>query len=136
MIKDTQSICKCEISLVIQLQLRFQGIFRRFSKDIIDRLKRCPLVQEITEDIMFNALDFEIQEDAPRHLARISRRRRMKPNKPYPYMYETEYLGQGVNAYVIDSGIEVDHPEFEGRASAGYDFTEEGSEIIMDMELM
>ena len=90
-------------------------------------MKRCPLVQEITEDIMFNALDFEIQEDAPRHLARISRRRRMKPNKPYPYMYETEYLGQGVNAYVIDSGIEVDHPEFEGRASAGYDFTEEGS---------
>ncbi|KGQ83813.1 subtilase-type proteinase RRT12 [Candida albicans GC75] len=105
----------------------FKGFSGRFSKDIIDRLKRCPLVQEITEDIMFNALDFEIQEDAPRHLARISRRRRMKPNKPYPYMYETEYSGQGVNAYVIDSGIEVDHPEFEGRASAGYDFTEEGS---------
>ena len=39
----------------------FKGFSGRFSKDIIDRLKRCPLVQEITEDIMFNALDFEIK---------------------------------------------------------------------------
>ncbi|KAL6454812.1 RRT12 Subtilase-type proteinase RRT12 [Candida maltosa Xu316] len=105
----------------------FKGFSGKFSKDIIDRLKRCPFVQDITEDIMFNAFDFEIQEDAPRHLARISRRKRMKPNKQYSYMYDNDFQGQGVNAYVIDSGIDVDHPEFEGRAFAGHDFTHEGS---------
>ncbi|RCK66250.1 Subtilase-type proteinase RRT12 [Candida viswanathii] len=105
----------------------FKGFSGKFSKDILDRLKRCPFVQEVTEDIMLSAFDFETQEDTPRHLARISRRKRMKPNKQYPYMYDSEYLGQGVNAYVIDSGIEVNHPEFEGRATAGHDFTNEGS---------
>lgn len=105
----------------------FKGFSGRFSKDILDRLKRCPFVLEITEDIILSAFDFEIQENAPRHLARISRRKRMKPNKQYPYMYDGEFLGQGVNAYVIDSGVEVNHPEFEGRASAGHDFTNEGS---------
>ncbi|KAK6893774.1 Subtilase-type proteinase RRT12 [Candida tropicalis] len=105
----------------------FKGFSGRFSKDILDRLKRCPFVSEITEDIILSAFDFEIQENAPRHLARISRRKRMKPNKQYPYMYDGEFSGQGVNAYVIDSGVEVNHPEFEGRASAGHDFTNEGS---------
>lgn len=105
----------------------FKGFSGRFSKDILDRLKKCPFVLEITEDIILSAFDFEIQENAPRHLARISRRKRMKPNKQYPYMYDGEFLGQGVNAYVIDSGVEVNHPEFEGRASAGHDFTNEGS---------
>ncbi|OOC02006.1 serine protease [Amycolatopsis azurea DSM 43854] len=30
--------------------------------------------------------------------------------------------GEGVTAYVIDSGVQAQHPEFEGRASYGYDF--------------
>ncbi|KAI3402805.2 hypothetical protein KGF56_004479 [Candida oxycetoniae] len=105
----------------------FKGFSGKFSKEIIDRLKRCPLVQEITEDLTFKTFDYRIQEDAPRHLARISRRRRMKPNKQYPYIFDDEFMGQGVNAYVIDSGVEVDHPEFQGRALPGYDFTNEGS---------
>ncbi|CAK9441588.1 uncharacterized protein LODBEIA_P54560 [Lodderomyces beijingensis] len=105
----------------------FKGFSGNFSKDILLRLKRCPLVQEITEDLTFKTFDYKIQADAPRHLARISRRKRMKPNKQYPYIYDKKYMGQGVNAYVIDSGVEVKHPEFQGRASAGQDFTNEGS---------
>ncbi|CCG20795.1 Rrt12 protein [Candida orthopsilosis Co 90-125] len=105
----------------------FKGFAGNFSKEVIDRLKRCPLIQDITEDLTFKNLDFEIQDDAPRHLARISRRKRLRPNKQYPYIYDSQFMGQGVNAYVIDSGVEVNHPEFEGRASAGIDFTNEGS---------
>lgn len=105
----------------------FKGFAGNFSKDVVDRLKRCPYIQDITEDLTFKTLEFEIQDDAPRHLARISRRRRLRPNKQYPYIYDNQFMGQGVNAYVIDSGVEVSHPEFEGRASAGIDFTNEGS---------
>ncbi|MEU5695225.1 S8 family serine peptidase [Actinosynnema sp. NPDC020468] len=32
--------------------------------------------------------------------------------------------GEGVTAYVIDSGVDAGHPEFEGRASSGYDFVD------------
>ncbi|KAI5951031.1 hypothetical protein KGF54_004105 [Candida jiufengensis] len=105
----------------------FKGFAGNFSKDIIERLKRCPLVQDISEDHIFKAWDYQMQADAPRHLARISRRKRMKPNKQYPYIYDNKFMGQGVNAYVIDSGVEVNHPEFGGRASLGHDFTNEGS---------
>lgn len=34
--------------------------------------------------------------------------------------YSSNYTGAGVTAYVVDSGIQVDNPEFGGRASIGY----------------
>jgi subtilisin family serine protease len=34
--------------------------------------------------------------------------------------YEPTARGQGVRVYVVDSGIEYSHPEFEGRAIKGY----------------
>ncbi|KAG7663212.1 uncharacterized protein J8A68_003294 [[Candida] subhashii] len=105
----------------------FSGFVGDFSKKNLQRLKRCPLVMQVVPDTPFVAYDIQIQENAPRHLARISRRRRMRPGRIYPYVYKPEYIGEGVNAYVIDSGVAVNHPEFEGRAKPGKDFTEEGS---------
>ncbi|MFL6124082.1 S8 family peptidase [Actinophytocola sp.] len=35
------------------------------------------------------------------------------------YSYSTK--GDGVTAYVIDTGVKIDHPTFEGRATSGYD---------------
>ncbi|WP_371617653.1 S8 family serine peptidase [Streptomyces sp. NBC_00454] len=37
------------------------------------------------------------------------------------YSYTTQSQGEGVNAYIIDSGIDISHPDFEGRASVEYD---------------
>lgn len=34
--------------------------------------------------------------------------------------YEFTNTGRGVKAYVVDSGIEASHPEFEGRVTAGF----------------
>lgn len=41
-------------------------------------------------------------------------------NKPYDQQYRYVQTGRGVNVYVIDTGIQVSHPEFEGRAVPGY----------------
>ena len=46
-------------------------------------------------------------------------------NKLYAYLNN----GEGVNAYVIDTGILPTHREFSGRASAIYDFDREGNGI-------
>ena len=46
------------------------------------------------------------------------------------YAYHSD--GQGVNAYVIDTGILTTHWEFSGRASAIYDFESEGNGIDCD----
>lgn len=55
---------------------------------------------------------------APWGLARISHRAKLTLGTFTKYLYDSEG-GEGVTAYVIDTGINVDHVEFEGRARWG-----------------
>jgi len=43
------------------------------------------------------------------------------PPSQYDYSYADDAAGQDVDAYVIDTGIDLTHPEFEGRAKFGTD---------------
>lgn len=104
----------------------FSGFSGNFTDQILQRLSKCPLVEEIVPDITLHAYDLTHQYHAPRHLARISRRKRMIPLRKYPFIYDSNFIGRRVNAYVIDSGVEIGHPEFQGRARSGMDFTNEG----------
>lgn len=102
----------------------FTGFTGNFPKAVVERLKRCPMVAEMTPDIVIKAFDIEVQENCPRHLARLSREDRL--GDELIYAYDLLAIGSDVNAYVLDSGVEIDHPEFEGRAHRGRDFTSEG----------
>jgi subtilisin family serine protease len=42
-------------------------------------------------------------------------------NLPLSKSYRYRYTGSGVNAYVIDSGLQANHPDFGGRAKNVYD---------------
>lgn len=101
----------------------FTGFAGDFTKSVIARLKKCPLVAGMTPDIAVRA--YEIQYEAPRHLARISQRDTLAGFE-YSYGYNDNATGKGVIAYVLDSGVSIEHPEFEGRAKFGKDFTGEG----------
>jgi subtilisin family serine protease len=58
------------------------------------------------------------QSGAPWGLDRIDQR-----NNPYlDGVYRYNRTGQGVDAYIVDSGILLSHNEFGGRAIAGYDW--------------
>ncbi|CAI5755653.1 unnamed protein product [Candida verbasci] len=104
----------------------FTGFSGNFTEKHLERFKRCPLIDEISPDIKLESYDVKYQQNAPRHLARLSRSKRMKPRKEYPYVYDDHFTGKRVNAYVIDSGIEIGHPELQGRARLGKDFTNTG----------
>ncbi|KAL2759791.1 hypothetical protein ACRALDRAFT_1046843 [Sodiomyces alcalophilus JCM 7366] len=65
-----------------------------------------------------------LQRDAPWGLARISTRARLPANGPYEYRYDS--TGEGTVAYVIDTGINDAHEDFEGRASKGAKFVSRG----------
>lgn len=103
----------------------FKGFVGDFSKKAIERLKKCPYISEMTPDIRVHALDAVVQTDAPRHLARISQRKRLK--NTINFVYDQQAAGKNVNVYILDSGIEVAHPEFEDRATSGRDFTSQGT---------
>lgn len=62
----------------------------------------------------------ECQSQAPWHLQRISHEKWPIPLPQYPY--DTQRFPKQV--YVVDSGIDVHHPEFEGRAWEGVSFVD------------
>ncbi|KAM0257918.1 hypothetical protein ACHAPA_011520 [Fusarium lateritium] len=62
-----------------------------------------------------------IQEGAPWGLAHISNTLPGQNHRTYTY---DDSAGKGTCAYVIDSGIEVEHPEFEGRAKFVQNFVD------------
>ncbi|KAK0610154.1 alkaline protease [Bombardia bombarda] len=66
-----------------------------------------------------------IQHNAPWGLGSISHK---KPNFT-DYIYDATTAGQGTFAYVIDTGLQTTHVEFEGRAQLGYN-AYPGSEFV------
>lgn len=60
----------------------------------------------------------EIEKNAPWGLARISHRNGLNFGTFNKYLYSHDG-GEGVDAYVIDTGTNIDHVDFEGRAKWG-----------------
>ena len=67
----------------------------------------------------------ELQRNAPWGLSRISHRGELTLRTFNKYGYD-ENGGQGVKVFVIDTGINVDHRDFHGRASWGATFAKDG----------
>ena len=62
--------------------------------------------------------DSEIERNAPWGLARISHRSSLSFGTFNKYLYSADG-GEGVDVYIIDTGTNVEHVDFEGRASWG-----------------
>lgn len=100
----------------------FIGYAARMPGQIVAFLSDHPDVDFIEQDRMasINA----VQSPSPSWgLNRISGRDLSSSRHSYNY---PDSAGTGVDAYIIDTGIFVDHPEFEGRASFGQTFTKDG----------
>ncbi|MEU8341977.1 S8 family serine peptidase [Spirillospora sp. NPDC048832] len=97
---------------------RFDGVLNGFaaklSGDQLDRLRRDRRVAAIEQDQVVRATTTQ-RSPLPWGLDRIDQRSR-KLSKTYTY----KSSGGGVNAYVIDTGIDVRHKEFGGRASVAW----------------
>lgn len=87
----------------------FHGFAASLTAEELARLQENPDVDYIEQDAVVTA--FETQRGADWGLARLSS---SKPNGTV-YSYE-ETAGEGTCAYIIDTGIDVEHPDFEGRA--------------------
>ena len=62
--------------------------------------------------------DGDLEKAAPWGLARISHRKKLGFGTYNKYLYASDG-GEGVDAYVIDTGTNINHVDFEGRASWG-----------------
>ena len=95
----------------------FKGYAGYLPPALLDLLRANPIVDFIEQDSIMHINEVDVQSDAPWGLARVSQRELSHPAAT-KYLYDDQG-GKGVTAYVIDTGIKVTHPDFEGRAVWG-----------------
>ncbi|KAL2132917.1 hypothetical protein VTI74DRAFT_3166 [Chaetomium olivicolor] len=104
----------------------FLGYSGHFDEETIEQVRRHPDVEYIERDSVVHTMrvteeskcDSELEKAAPWGLARISHRNALTFSTFNKYLYAAEG-GEGVDAYVIDTGTNIDHVDFEGRAKWG-----------------
>lgn len=74
---------------------------------------------EYVEQVQEYSIDATTQSPATWGLDRIDQR-----SRPLSNSYTYTNTGNGVRAYIIDTGILTSHNEFGGRATSGYDFVD------------
>ncbi|KIY70711.1 hypothetical protein CYLTODRAFT_370605 [Cylindrobasidium torrendii FP15055 ss-10] len=105
------------------------GYAGQFSESTIERLRELPEVEYIERDQIVRTTEFAVhdvstmeettvQKRAPWGLARVSHRPKLSFGTFSKYEYIPEG-GEGVDVYVIDTGINIDHVELKGRARWG-----------------
>ncbi|KAJ3531108.1 hypothetical protein NMY22_g8288 [Coprinellus aureogranulatus] len=98
------------------------GFAGNFDKDTLAALQGLPGVASIVEDGIVNTT--ATQSNAPWGLGRINSKTRLgcaDASLTYTYKYD-DRAGQGVDIYIIDTGIRVTHTDFGGRAKWGATF--------------
>jgi cerevisin len=93
-----------------------KGYSGSFTSSVVEQIRSMPEVDYVERDQIVRTQDTEL--GAPWGLARISHRAPLTLATLTKYLYDPQG-GAGVDVYVIDTGINVDHVEFEGRAFWG-----------------
>ncbi|RKF65476.1 Alkaline protease 2 [Erysiphe neolycopersici] len=100
---------------------KFMGYSGHFDDGVIDKVRKHPDVEFVEKDSIVHTLtqgDGLLENQAPWGLARISHRHQLNFGNFNKYLYASG-TGKGVDVYVIDTGINIEHIEFEGRAFWG-----------------
>ncbi|KAB8250858.1 subtilisin-like protein [Aspergillus flavus] len=94
---------------------KFAAYAGSFDDATIEEIRKNEDVAYVEEDQIYYLDGLTTQKSAPWGLGSISH----KGQQSTDYIYDTS-AGEGTYAYVVDSGVNVDHEEFEGRASKAY----------------
>ncbi|KAH9898359.1 serine protease [Cubamyces lactineus] len=101
----------------------FAGIFH---PDAMDALRSSPDVEFVSEDNIVRINSIVTQTNATWGLQRITQFQKLATQDvealTYNYTYNDSSAGAGVDIYVIDTGIYINHTEFGGRARWGATF--------------
>ncbi|KAF1953423.1 hypothetical protein CC80DRAFT_148861 [Byssothecium circinans] len=98
------------------------GYSGHFDDETVEQIRRHPDVDYIEKDSVVHTMggkdDYETEKNAPWGLARISHRDSLSFGSWNKYLYSADG-GEGVDVYVVDTGTNYKHVDFEGRAHWG-----------------
>ncbi|CAG8502999.1 5049_t:CDS:2 [Paraglomus occultum] len=95
----------------------FRGYAGKFPEYVLNKIRQSDDVAYVERDNQVHTT-VVVQPDAPWGLARISHRAHLTLKNARQYVYEAT-TDESVTAYVIDTGININHIDFGGRAKWG-----------------
>ena len=107
-------------SVTFVYQHALEGFAVRLNADRAEALARNPRLAYVEPDQVVHAV--ATQSPATWGIDRIDQR-----DLPLNNTYNYNQTGQGVHAYIIDTGVRGTHQEFTGRMGAGADFVGDGN---------
>ena len=90
-----------------------KGFSATLSAEAVEKLRADPNVDYVEQDRIISLTT--VQGSATWGLDRID-----QADRPLDMQYHYNYTGAGVYAFIIDTGIRTNHPEFAGRMGAGF----------------
>jgi cerevisin len=94
----------------------FKAYSGRFSDEVLTAIRQSEEVAYVEKDQVVYA--DATQYNAPWGLARISHRKALSFGTFNKYLFD-ESAGEGVTVYIVDTGVNVNHTDFQGRARWG-----------------
>lgn len=116
-----------KIKHVFDIESDFRGYAGKFSQETIEKIRGSEDVAYVEKDQIVNAYD--IDTNAPWGLSRIAHRLRPETEEEYKKYSYNEAAGRNVTVYVIDTGVNVKHVDFEGRAVWGATIPENDEDV-------
>ncbi|KAG8785781.1 subtilisin-like serine protease [Ceratobasidium sp. 428] len=102
---------------------KLNGYSVKLTSDMLEELTKSPDIDMIVQDARCKtALR---QTNAPWGISRISQRLRLPPGSKVTdvnYIFDRKPSGAGVDVYVLDTGVNINHVDFGGRARWGATF--------------
>jgi len=122
-VSSTQaSIASTDSNITHELDI-INGYAGDFTEDDLNDLLSHPEVASIEQDSIVKTCAVVTQNDAPWGLGRITSEVKLTgSDSALNFKYTYDSSGKGANVYVIDTGIFIKHPAFQGRASWGKTF--------------
>ncbi|KAF8537942.1 peptidase S8/S53 domain-containing protein [Trichophaea hybrida] len=115
----------------IKHEYRFEngwaGYAGSFHADTMKQLEDSDEVDYVEEDIKVYASSTVTDKAGSWGLARISHRDTLTQDNKNTYVYDSS-AGKGTRAYIVDTGINVNHQEFQGRAVWGINKAQNSSD--------
>ncbi|TPX59010.1 hypothetical protein PhCBS80983_g02808 [Powellomyces hirtus] len=99
----------------------FKGYAARLPAEVAKSLESDPNIEYVEEDKIVRLL--AKQKNPPSWGLQRIHVRELPLSDDYEY---PDSAGEGVDAYIVDTGIFIEHPEFQGRAKIGKTFASDG----------